>query len=103
MCSPAQAPPLSGTAASSPTGKGRALLRGTPKLQLSHAAYLQQHPEVRTLLSDFLQALLFQQPQDPISFAADFFAHQRPIGSPFASTGAASPLPSTPPGHPPDN
>ncbi|XP_048165456.1 ciliogenesis-associated TTC17-interacting protein isoform X1 [Corvus hawaiiensis] len=67
------------------------------ELQLSHAAYLQQHPEVRALLSDFLQALLFQQPHDPISFAAEFFAHQRPIGSPFASTGAASPVPSSPP------
>lgn len=48
------------------------------ELQLSHAAYLQQHPEVWALLSDFLQALLLQQPHDPISFAADFFAHQRP-------------------------
>ncbi|XP_039411523.1 ciliogenesis-associated TTC17-interacting protein isoform X2 [Corvus cornix cornix] len=67
------------------------------ELQLSHAAYLQQHPEVRALLSDFLQALLFQQPHDPISFAAEFFAHQRPIRSPFASTGAASPVPSSPP------
>nr|XP_054492742.1 LOW QUALITY PROTEIN: ciliogenesis-associated TTC17-interacting protein [Agelaius phoeniceus] len=71
------------------------------ELQLSHAAYLQQHPEVRALLSDFLQALLHQQPHDTISFAAEFFAHQRPIGTPFASTGAASPLPSSPAGHPP--
>ncbi|XP_037998344.1 ciliogenesis-associated TTC17-interacting protein isoform X2 [Motacilla alba alba] len=73
------------------------------ELQLSHAAYLQQHPEVRALLSDFLQALLLQQPHDTISFAAEFFAHQRPIGTPFASTGAASPLPSSPAGHPPAN
>ncbi|XP_053803778.1 ciliogenesis-associated TTC17-interacting protein isoform X2 [Vidua chalybeata] len=73
------------------------------ELQLSHAAYLQQHPEVRALLSDFLQALLLQQPHDTISFAAEFFAHQRPIGSPFGSTGAASPFPSSPFGHPPAN
>ncbi|KAM7017313.1 ciliogenesis-associated TTC17-interacting protein [Passerculus sandwichensis] len=73
------------------------------ELQLSHAAYLQQHPEVRALLSDFLQALLHQQPDDTISFAAEFFAHQRPVGSPFASTGAASPLPSSPAGPPPAN
>ncbi|XP_018862984.1 ciliogenesis-associated TTC17-interacting protein isoform X2 [Parus major] len=71
------------------------------ELQLSHAAYLQQHPEVRALLSDFLRALLLQQPQDPISFAAEFFAYQRPIGTPFASTGATSPLPNSSPGHPP--
>ncbi|XP_064290932.1 ciliogenesis-associated TTC17-interacting protein [Passer domesticus] len=73
------------------------------ELQLSHAAYLQQHPEVRALLSDFLQALLLQQPHDTISFAAEFFAHQRPIGTPFASTGAASPLPNSPAGHPAAN
>ncbi|XP_056352068.1 ciliogenesis-associated TTC17-interacting protein isoform X2 [Oenanthe melanoleuca] len=73
------------------------------ELQLSHAAYLQQHPEVRALLSDFLQALLLQQPHDPISFASEFFAHQLPIGTPFASTGAAIPLPNSSPGHPPAN
>ncbi|XP_027735278.1 ciliogenesis-associated TTC17-interacting protein isoform X1 [Empidonax traillii] len=73
------------------------------ELQLSHAAYLQQHPEVRALLSDFLQALLLRQPHDPLSFAAEFFAHQRPIDTPFASTGSASSLPSSPPDHPPAN
>ncbi|XP_063256838.1 ciliogenesis-associated TTC17-interacting protein isoform X4 [Prinia subflava] len=71
------------------------------ELQLSHAAYLQQHPEVRALLSDFLQALLLQQPHDPISFAAEFFAHQRPFGTPYASSEAASPFPNSPPGHSP--
>ncbi|XP_062353997.1 ciliogenesis-associated TTC17-interacting protein [Cinclus cinclus] len=73
------------------------------ELQLSHAAYLQQHPEVRALLSDFLQALLLQQPPDPISFAAEFFAHQRPIGTPFAYTRAGSPLSNSSPGHSPTN
>ncbi|XP_051642922.1 ciliogenesis-associated TTC17-interacting protein isoform X1 [Manacus candei] len=73
------------------------------ELQLSHAAYLQQHPEVRALLSDFLQALLLQQPHDPISFAAEFFTHQRPMDTPFASSGSASPLPSSPPDHRPAN
>ncbi|XP_064574836.1 ciliogenesis-associated TTC17-interacting protein isoform X3 [Zonotrichia leucophrys gambelii] len=57
------------------------------------------------LYSYFLdrKALLHQQPDDTISFAAEFFAHQRPVGSPFASTGAASPLPSSPAGPPPAN
>ncbi|XP_050195229.1 ciliogenesis-associated TTC17-interacting protein isoform X2 [Myiozetetes cayanensis] len=73
------------------------------ELQLSHAVYLQQHPEVRALLSDFLQALLLRQPHDPLSFAAEFFTHQRPIDIPFASTGSGSPLPSSPPDHPPAN
>ncbi|KAM7096794.1 ciliogenesis-associated TTC17-interacting protein [Ciconia maguari] len=76
------------------------------ELQASHAAYVQQHPELRTLLADFLQALLLRQPHDPVSFAAQFFAPfacQRPPGTPFASARAASPLPSTLPRHPPAN
>ncbi|XP_075287171.1 ciliogenesis-associated TTC17-interacting protein [Opisthocomus hoazin] len=56
--------------------------------------YIRQHPELRALLTDFLRALLLRQPRDPVSFAAQFFA-------PFASAGAASPLPSPPPRHPP--
>ncbi|XP_009460455.1 PREDICTED: ciliogenesis-associated TTC17-interacting protein [Nipponia nippon] len=76
------------------------------ELQASHAAYIQQHPELRALLADFLQALLLQQPHDPISFAAQFFtpfAHQQPPGTPFTSAGAASPLPSPLPHHSPAN
>lgn len=66
------------------------------ELQASHATYIQQHPELRVLLADFLQALLLQQPCDPVSFAAQFFARQQPPETPFASTVAASP----PPCHP---
>uniref|UniRef100_A0A8D0FY98 Ciliogenesis-associated TTC17-interacting protein n=1 Tax=Strix occidentalis caurina TaxID=311401 RepID=A0A8D0FY98_STROC len=73
------------------------------ELQASHAAYVQQHPELWVLLSDFLQALLLQQPHDPISFAAQFFARQQPPSTPFASTGAASPVPNPLPHHPPAN
>ncbi|KAM6200720.1 ciliogenesis-associated TTC17-interacting protein [Sarcoramphus papa] len=68
-------------------------------LQASHAAYVRQHPELRALLADFLQALLLQQPCDPVSFAAKFFARQQHPGTPFASAGAASP----PPHHRPAN
>ena len=64
------------------------------ELQASHTTYIRQHPELRALLTDFLRALLLRQPRDPVSFAAQFFA-------PFASAGAASPLPSPPPRHPP--
>ncbi|XP_064309377.1 ciliogenesis-associated TTC17-interacting protein isoform X3 [Phalacrocorax carbo] len=73
------------------------------ELQVSHAAYVQQHPELWALLADFLQALLLQQPCDPVSFAAQFFApfaRQQPTGTPFTSAGAAIPLPSPSPHHP---
>ncbi|XP_042640143.1 ciliogenesis-associated TTC17-interacting protein isoform X2 [Tyto alba] len=73
------------------------------ELQASHAAYIHRHPELWVLLADFLQALLLQQPHDPVSFAAQFFAPQEPPSSLFASSGAANPLPSPPPPHPPAN
>lgn len=63
-------------------------------LEASHTTYVRQHPELLALLADFLQALLLQQPPDPISFAAQFFAPfacQFPAGTPFASARAASP------------
>ncbi|KAM6131699.1 ciliogenesis-associated TTC17-interacting protein [Phoenicopterus ruber ruber] len=76
------------------------------ELEASHAAYVRQHPELQALLADFLRALLLQQPCDPVSFAAQFFApfaRQQPAGTPFTSAGAASPLPSPLHHHPPAN
>ncbi|KAM8806932.1 ciliogenesis-associated TTC17-interacting protein [Eudromia elegans] len=53
------------------------------ELQASHATFMRQHPELRALLADFLQALLLRQPPDPVAFAAGFFApfaRRRPPG-----------------------
>ncbi|XP_005154134.1 ciliogenesis-associated TTC17-interacting protein [Melopsittacus undulatus] len=66
------------------------------ELQESHTAYIQQHPELQVLLSDFLLALLLQQPEDPTSFAAEFFAPKEPPETPFTSSRAANPSPSPP-------
>ncbi|XP_009556280.2 ciliogenesis-associated TTC17-interacting protein [Cuculus canorus] len=76
------------------------------ELQASHAAYIQEHPEIQQLLADFLQALLLQQPYDPVSFAAQFFApfgRQWSPGPPFASTGDDSSLSCPFHREPPDN
>ncbi|XP_069717201.1 ciliogenesis-associated TTC17-interacting protein [Phaenicophaeus curvirostris] len=65
------------------------------ELRASHAAYVREHPEIQELLADFLQALLLQQPHDPVSFAAQFFAPFGRRWSPgprFASSGDDSPL-----------
>ncbi|KAL3311616.1 hypothetical protein Ciccas_009803 [Cichlidogyrus casuarinus] len=35
--------------------------------------YLREHPEISQLTSDFMQALLFNQPDDVLKFAAQFF------------------------------
>lgn len=43
------------------------------QLRLSHARYLQQHPEAKALVSDFLLFLLLRQPADVVTFAAEHF------------------------------
>ncbi|XP_038574572.1 ciliogenesis-associated TTC17-interacting protein [Micropterus salmoides] len=48
------------------------------ELKADHASYLRQHPEIRALISDFLQFLLLRKPDDVFQFARDYFL-------PFAS------------------
>uniref|UniRef100_A0A4W4HFD7 Ciliogenesis-associated TTC17-interacting protein n=1 Tax=Electrophorus electricus TaxID=8005 RepID=A0A4W4HFD7_ELEEL len=44
------------------------------ELKADHCSYVSQHPELKTLLADFLQLLLLRKPCDVFSFARDFFA-----------------------------
>jgi Regulatory subunit of type II PKA R-subunit len=39
-----------------------------------HTAYLKQHPEITTLMNDFLSAVLLQKPADVRAFARTYFA-----------------------------
>ncbi|XP_029970643.1 ciliogenesis-associated TTC17-interacting protein [Salarias fasciatus] len=48
------------------------------EIKADHAQYLQQHPEIRALISDFLQSLLLRKPDDVVQFAGEYFL-------PFAS------------------
>ncbi|KAM4551287.1 LOW QUALITY PROTEIN: ciliogenesis-associated TTC17-interacting protein-like [Odontesthes bonariensis] len=48
------------------------------ELKADHASYLRQHPEIRALMSDFLQLLLLRKPDDVLQFAKEYFL-------PFAS------------------
>ncbi|XP_067331282.1 ciliogenesis-associated TTC17-interacting protein isoform X2 [Channa argus] len=48
------------------------------ELKADHASYLRQHPEIRALISDFLQFLLLRKPQDVFQFTREYFL-------PFAS------------------
>ncbi|KAM9323019.1 ciliogenesis-associated TTC17-interacting protein-like [Pholidichthys leucotaenia] len=43
------------------------------ELKEDHTSYLRQHPEIRTLISDFLQFLLLRKPDDVIQFAKEYF------------------------------
>lgn len=51
---------------------------GQEELREDHASYLRQHPEIRALISDFLQFLLLRKPDDVFQFAREYFL-------PFAS------------------
>ncbi|XP_039458417.1 ciliogenesis-associated TTC17-interacting protein [Oreochromis aureus] len=48
------------------------------ELKADHSSYLRQHPEIRALISDFLQLLLLRKPDDVFLFAREYF-------TPFAS------------------
>lgn len=48
------------------------------ELKADHASYLRQNPEIRALISDFLQFLLLRKPDDVFQFAREYFL-------PFAS------------------
>ncbi|CAN9503255.1 unnamed protein product [Ophioblennius macclurei] len=48
------------------------------EIKADHALYLEQHPEIRALISDFLQSLLLRKPDDVVQFAEEYFL-------PFAS------------------
>ncbi|XP_044074962.1 ciliogenesis-associated TTC17-interacting protein [Siniperca chuatsi] len=54
------------------------LLDRKEELKADHASYLRHHPEVRALISDFLQFLLLRKPDDVFQFAREYFL-------PFAS------------------
>uniref|UniRef100_A0A3Q3IWW1 Ciliogenesis-associated TTC17-interacting protein n=1 Tax=Monopterus albus TaxID=43700 RepID=A0A3Q3IWW1_MONAL len=54
------------------------LLDRKEELMADHASYLRQHPEIRALISDFLQFLLLRKPDNVFQFAREYF-------QPFAS------------------
>lgn len=65
------------------------------QLRLSHTRYLQQHPDAEALVSDFLLFLLLRQPDDVVTFAAEFFgpfAARYPRISPLRSSSRPSPF-----------
>nr|XP_046263269.1 ciliogenesis-associated TTC17-interacting protein [Scatophagus argus] len=43
------------------------------ELKADHASYLRRHPEIRALISDFLQFLLLRKPDDVFQFAREYF------------------------------
>lgn len=47
-------------------------------LKKDHEAYVDAHPEIKTLLSAFMSALLIEKPDDVLAFAQSHFATYKP-------------------------
>ncbi|KAK1930997.1 Guanylate kinase 1 [Phytophthora citrophthora] len=47
-------------------------------LKKDYAAYVEAHPEIKTLLNGFMSALLLEKPQDVVAFAAEHFSAFKP-------------------------
>ncbi|KAM5326777.1 LOW QUALITY PROTEIN: ciliogenesis-associated TTC17-interacting protein [Glossophaga mutica] len=65
------------------------------QLRLSHTRYLQQHPDAEALVSDFLLFVLLRQPDDVVTFAAEFFgpfSARYPRTTPLRSSNRPSPF-----------
>ncbi|XP_030065468.1 ciliogenesis-associated TTC17-interacting protein [Microcaecilia unicolor] len=65
------------------------------ELSADHASYIRRHPEMRLLLSDFLQFLLLRKPDDVITFAAEYFAPfsaGMPLEDTFRTSNKPSPF-----------
>ncbi|KAM9305717.1 ciliogenesis-associated TTC17-interacting protein [Gastrophryne carolinensis] len=61
----------------------------------AHETYLRRHPEMKVLLSDFMQFLLLRKPEDVFTFAAEFFApfsSSSDSGDSFPSSQVSSPF-----------
>lgn len=43
------------------------------ELRGDHSTYIQKHPELKALMTDFLQFLLLRKPEDVCSFASNYF------------------------------
>ncbi|XP_028986889.1 ciliogenesis-associated TTC17-interacting protein [Betta splendens] len=48
-------------------------LKRKEELKADHALYLRKHPQIRALISDFLQFLLLRKPEDIFQFAREYF------------------------------
>ena len=47
------------------------------EIKASHASYIREHPELKTLMADFLQEVLTMRPVHFLSFAANYFTSFR--------------------------
>ncbi|EAX97958.1 hypothetical protein TVAG_316230 [Trichomonas vaginalis G3] len=44
--------------------------------------YVREHPEIRTILKDFMANLLMDKPENPKEFAAEYFGNLQKVAVP---------------------
>ncbi|XP_072117129.1 ciliogenesis-associated TTC17-interacting protein [Mobula birostris] len=67
----------------------------TEALKADYSSYIRHHPELKSILADFLQFLLLRKPQDVITFAAEYFSSFSTFSteqSPFLTSNKLSPF-----------
>ncbi|XP_072902336.1 ciliogenesis-associated TTC17-interacting protein [Hemitrygon akajei] len=67
----------------------------TEALKADYSSYIRHHPELKSILADFLQFLLLRKPQDVITFAAEYFSSFSTFSteqSPFLTSKKLSPF-----------
>lgn len=62
------------------------------ELKATNTAYLSSHPEVRSMLNDFMSSCLLDKPDDVYGFAKEFFAEMRPEHSLAQGVGGWQPV-----------
>ncbi|MEE6488839.1 hypothetical protein FKM82_015404 [Ascaphus truei] len=65
------------------------------ELIAGHETYIRHHPEMKILMGDFMQFLLLREPEDTLTFAAEYFAPfstTQEQGDSFRSSSRSSPF-----------
>ncbi|CAE8614139.1 unnamed protein product, partial [Polarella glacialis] len=61
------------------------------ELRQEHTTYLEQHPELRQVLNDFMSSVLLHRPEQAFDFARDYFgAFKQPAEGQEASAPGSS-------------
>ena len=64
------------------------------EIKRGHTAYINEHPEIKSLLNDFMSSILLNKPQNIFTFARDHFAELVPsaVSGSSGSSGGYAPL-----------
>ncbi|XP_052094871.1 ciliogenesis-associated TTC17-interacting protein-like [Mytilus californianus] len=68
------------------------------ELKADHSSYIRSHPELKSILADFLQFLLLRKPDDVVQFCAEYFSAfspTMPTSTSYLASNAPTPFPAS--------